>query len=291
MVEEAVGKNMETLKMLKRLDGILAKTHVKGLLARLYYIYEDFLEGGVIKKNSVLKDAYGGKSCFILCTGSSLKEIDLAKLNGEYVYGCNFLYKHKGLRDVDVTFYAIPDSLRIFETESNAKQVYMEADRACNNPDAVFFVRAANKRFLEKHGILKGRKVHYIKPHLKQMKLAPLQINDLTKRITLMEGVVFFMIATSIYMGFSELYLCGCGYTYYPLQSGHFYEDWTKLDYKSVNIRHHIMKKFADDHGVKIYNVVPDGFESPIYEKVSWEHVLNNVLRKNDKESDSHGKY
>ena len=141
------------------------------------------------------------------------------------------------------------------------------------------FLHASCKKYIDDNELLKKQEVFYVKPSHASSSSSVL-LHDLTKRNAFMDGSVFFMIASSIFMGFKELYLCGCGYTYQPLQSGHYYEDWTQLDHEPVDNKHHIMKKFADEYGVKIYNVVPDGFESPVYEKVSWENVVNNVLDK-----------
>ena len=52
--------------------------------------------------------------------------------------------------------------------------------------------------------------------------------------------------------------------------------DW--IDNEDVTLQHRRVKEFALEHGVKIYNVVPDGFESPIYEKVTWDYVKQHVL-------------
>lgn len=37
--------------------------------------------------------------------------------------------------------------------------------------------------------------------------------------------------------------------------------------------QHEILNNFAKTQGVKIHNIVPEGFESPIYEKISWTEV------------------
>ncbi len=141
------------------------------------------------------------------------------------------------------------------------------------NRKAKIFLHRSGKRYFDKKGFFKNQDIYYVRSS-SQMEEAATLTNDLTKDTTFLDGAIFFMIATSIYMGFKELYLCGCGYTYQPLQSGHFYENWTQLDEAPVNHRHRIMKDFADKHGVKIYNVVPDGFESPVYEKISWNQII-----------------
>lgn len=56
-----------------------------------------------------------------------------------------------------------------------------------------------------------------------------------------------------------------------------------RKDELSFMKKHRIIDKFAKSQGVKIFNIVPDGFESPVYEKISWEEVVNNVLPKQPK--------
>lgn len=41
---------------------------------------------------------------------------------------------------------------------------------------------------------------------------------------------------------------------------------------------HRILNNYARSQGVKIYNIVPDGFESPIYEKITWQDVEDKIL-------------
>jgi len=41
---------------------------------------------------------------------------------------------------------------------------------------------------------------------------------------------------------------------------------------------HRKIKEYADSQGVKIINIVPEGFESPVYEKMSWEKVVSKIL-------------
>jgi hypothetical protein len=41
---------------------------------------------------------------------------------------------------------------------------------------------------------------------------------------------------------------------------------------------HRKIKKYADSQGVKIINIVPKGFESPVYEKINWAKVVSEVL-------------
>jgi hypothetical protein len=39
-----------------------------------------------------------------------------------------------------------------------------------------------------------------------------------------------------------------------------------------------LINNYANSQNVKIKNIVPDNFESPVYEKISWEDVVSNIL-------------
>lgn len=45
--------------------------------------------------------------------------------------------------------------------------------------------------------------------------------------------------------------------------------------------KHRRLNNYARSQGVKIYNIVPDGFESPIYEKITWQEVESKILPRN----------
>jgi len=160
------------------------------------------------------------------------------------------------------------------------------------------------------------------------MASASVQINDLTQRITFLEGSIFFSIAALMYMGFKEIYLCGAGYTYEPVNAFHFYDNFIfpksmgkenaeiearkandirnqevssnceyyglsekdnfyrgiyieRMDHDPHKEAHRILNDFATAQGVKIYNIVPDGFESPVYEKITWQELESGILSKN----------
>jgi hypothetical protein len=83
-----------------------------------------------------------------------------------------------------------------------------------------------------------------------------------------------------MYMGFKTVYLIGAGYTYQPYQWFHFYDPYDTEEYKEyekLNCAskpppfHYTIKALSDKYGVQILNVVPDGYNSPIYEAISLE--------------------
>lgn len=252
------------------------------VLRRVYHVLEDVFDGNVFAQNGRLKGRYAGERCFLLCTGSSLKEIDLSLISEEYTFGCNLLIQHPDVRKHGLSFYAAMDPYFDLVTDPNPTVrpavFFPSIEAAFRGHETILFLHPSGRRFIEKNGLLCGRDVFYVRGGA-LMESAREQVVDLTRPITFMDGSVFFMMAAAVYMGFREIYLCGCGYTYSPLQVGHFYEDWIQLDDRPVDPRHQIAKEIAGQHGVSIRNVVPEGFGSPVYEGVSWRWVVEHVRR------------
>ena len=271
---------------------------VKSFLRPLYHTLEDLALGDILENNRQLKNRYRGQRCFVICSGASLRQIDFRLLRNQCTFGTGQLHSPEqdyrvrmGLSSLggdyripagfSPTFYTALDPVREFVSAPDFITYHVDFWRSANcsftDPNTVFFLNGADKGFFERHELLVGRRVHYVKTS-KPMTEATLLTNDLTKRITFMDGTIFLIFAAAIYMGFTEMFLCGSGYTYHPRQSGHYYESWTRMDEVPVDDRHRLMREFAEAHGVRIHNIVPDGFESPVYEKVAW-HEVAQALR------------
>lgn len=272
---------------------ISERQRLRRLLRPLYHRVEDMLQGDILKPNVELRARFQGARCFLLCTGTSLNELDVTLLRDEYTFGCGQLHSpeldyrvRKGwsqlsseyakVKDVNPAFYAVIDPVRNITLSDDDLTYFLNffrsAETTFRDPSTIFFVNGSSWRFVERHGLLRGRQLYYVK-QARPMRETTHQLHDIAKRITFMDGSLYFMIAASIYMGFTELYLCGCGYTFQPQQIGHYYENWSVRNSAPVDARHRITRRLAEDHGVRIVNIVPEGFDSPIYEKTSWAKV------------------
>jgi hypothetical protein len=218
-----------------------------------------------------------------------------------------------------LNFYTIIEPFYSFRRDKNyiedINKLYSETYEFFKNHDTVFFFHASLKKYFKKKHFFLDKDIYFLlgdKYNLNKHSLA----YDITKGISFTGGAVFTMIALSAYMGFKEIYLLGCGYTYSPIQLYHFYnrpkisKKHTKSEINNriekfiqendglklfgieeddefiyplfvtdspVNHFHFELKKYFEGKGIKIYNVVPEGFESPIYEKISWEEVLLKI--------------
>ena len=97
------------------------------------------------------------------------------------------------------------------------------------------------------------------------------------------KGSFTFAIGACVEMGFNEIYLVGADYAKLPLVVGHFYDGEERVnpyEEKVVSQLHHNhkdMKEFCEENGVKLINVLEDGFESPIFESITIEEVYSLI--------------
>ena len=199
----------------------------------------------------------------------------------------------------------------------NPNIYYNKIDNDLNDKTSVF-INTSSKKFIEKNNYFKNKDVYYLKPCRSVVSPKDITI-DLSKRITFLDSGLFSMLAIAMYMGFKEIYFIGVDYSFEPCREFHFYDEllvsktiekevaiqWInkianarKIEvykimedeeyYKPIFVRYNMTKDkykiandFVESKGVKIFNIVPNGFESPIFRKVSWENVVKNVLSAN----------
>lgn len=320
---------------------------IKDLLRPGYYFCKDILDfqgRKRLKKNIILNDSYLGKRAFFLLTGESLQQVNINKLKDEYTVGAGFIFLHKDIGELNLTFYMNSEPSKTFRAglpqwpeshlgplgHEGIVQFYREIDEKLEG-STILILHSDNHKYIEKHSIFQHKIVHYVKGKKRlhvPKKISHKTIPDLTRRSISGGGSVFFSILIMLYMGFKEIYLCGAGYTYEPVYVLHFYDNFVfpkrmgrvkaeiearkaidirnkkipsnyeyyglfekddlyrgiytkRMDYDSHKDKHRILNDYARAQGVKIYNIVPDGFESPIYEKITWQEVESKILPSN----------
>lgn len=254
------------------------QAQLKDQLRRVYHRLSYPFMKRLVVRNRDLKDRYRGERCFVLCTGASLLELDLSKLAGEKAMACNRLYLHPQFGCLNLVAYFEMDSARtVFKTQSSYQvagrtehvhEYFRDLGVISAGKPWPMVMSAESAGTVRKRGLFKRSDVRYLKCFA-TIKNATTLSNDMAGKFTFSDGVVYAMIASAIYMGFKEIYLVGSGYTLSPFQSGHFYDGWSKTSPDTVDIRHSILNRFATERGVRVFNVAPEGFASPVYERIS----------------------
>lgn len=219
-----------------------------------------------LKEFEILKNKYHGKRCFIVGNGPSLKKLDLSKLNNEYLFISNLIYKKDYFVNPKKAFYGIED-----------KVVYED------NKDEIDSLVKYRYKFLpsdisySKKGFLVTKFIRT--PGIKEKSK---KFINMESGVLYWGGTVnFYLLQLAVWMGFSDIYFIGTDLNYVvpndvQVSNGslittssdpnHFFNDYFGKG-KKWNIPHaERMKMYltfgaemAEIHGAKVYNASVGG--------------------------------
>lgn len=304
--------------VIKYVKFILRLFKVEKLFRSFIYILSDFFSKDLISSNSKYKNLHKGETCFILGTGNSINNIDVNVLNKEIVFGSNFLINHKDFKKLKLDYYFEVDPIyELFLSDMNSISfstiIKNEEDLApylkknknrflySVNPNNYFreiekkisldtniFFNASSHNFILKNSLFKNHKISYIKS-LKPMKDAQKHVFDISKRITLMDGCIFTMISTALYMGFNKIFLIGADYALDPSLIYHFYDQPKFLKDVNINKTKNLIAKFAKIHQLKVKEIKEDDYYyKPVFISNNLDYskhiIVNKISNKNSTE-------
>ena len=206
------------------------------------------------------KDIHKGQRCFIVGTGPSLTLEDVESLKGEYSIGVNTLYKFYNKTDWRANYYCVIDPntygavgqcLKKYHTDN----LFIAGNRIKETDNSI------NKFSLECSSF-------YRIPYPQYFDTPCDFSSDLSDEIYDGASVVYAAIQIAVYMGFKEIYLLGVDCNYNKnivlhnsdLGYGKGYKyNWTKQTGLTMIEGFKVAKKYADEHGIKIFNTTRGG--------------------------------
>ncbi|MBQ4529107.1 MAG: CDP-glycerol glycerophosphotransferase family protein [Lachnospiraceae bacterium] len=231
------------------------------------------------------KNKYKGERCFLIGNGPSLTPDQLDLLKDEKCFACNMIYKVFDQTQWRPSFYCCIDSLYAKSIGSELLRMGRETPvitvatsytKVKNKPKKMMYV---NNVFSEDNYKVRGNLLAYCK----------------TKAT-----VMTIMAEAAFYMGFKEVYLIGVDNSDTHGTGGHFYsdssqklvaqqdinrikkrlkknnitrEDIAKHTQERCNSVYEELKKYADSHGIKMYNATRGG-SLEVYPRVKLEDVV-----------------
>lgn len=229
---------------------------------------------GIVEKNYLpikgYKGKYAGKRVFITCTGPSLTIEDLEKLEGEYAFGMNSICLIHDKTDWKPDFWGCQDE-HVFE---KIKDTLLTTDNG-----QVFLPYSYKKKYRTPSNYV----YFHISGayHLYEMIYGPRYFAKFSDDsfITVYDGysITYSIIQLAIYMGFDEIYLLGadCSYLgkqHHFIETGHYDPGYQEAA-KRMLASYEMAKKYADTHGIKIYNATRGGCLE-LFPRVNLEDVL-----------------
>jgi hypothetical protein len=232
----------------------------------------------IIKKNDKklrqLKDIKKGESCYIVGNGPSLTLEDLELLKGKDCFAANLIFRLYDQTEWRPTYYFIQD--RYADTGNHVDEMnvpylfigeYYWRKRGMKNPNAICTHTLISK---DKENIDFS--------------------TDISKGIVNHWTVTYVMIQTAVYMGYQTIYLLGMDHNYALTYDengnvvehedvvSHFFEDRNPQEVianiEAMNKAYISARKYAEAHGINIYNVTRGG-KLEWFERKTLEESLN----------------
>lgn len=235
-----------------------------------------------MKSDSLLKelrDKHKGKRAFVICNGPSLKAEDLTKIheNGDISIASNKIDKIFNQTQWRPTYYCVSDeayqySLLDVMNHVPAEVKFFRTDsfvttRNVTSP-TVWLNTDGDRKLLDN-------------PNFSE------RIDDIIYAIA---SVTYMLMQIMVYMGVRELYIIGCDNSYaierkkdgtivHKGGSSYFAGSDEKDNAKTVgaswemNIAYEFARKYADEHGIKIFNATRGG-HLEAFERVDFDSLF-----------------
>ncbi len=227
--------------------------------------YDDLLKFKNIHKN---------ERVVIIGNGPSLLIDDLNKLKDNKVIsiGCNAIYKSFDLVKWRPTYYIASDAgtIRLLEEEIVPKNILTMDTFLSDNYLKFWDVPHEN---------------NYHRFYQIQQSEEPKFSDNFAYGIYSGMSVIYACFQLAVYMGFSSIYLIGCDFDYTKNVQGkdHFFGNnddilkkintINKFDYFYVKKAYRTAKKYADTHGIKIYNATRGG-KLEVFPRVDFDSLF-----------------
>ena len=277
------------------IENIIVISNIQDIV---YSIYDLSVEWSrYTRKLNIFSKKYEGKRCFIIGTGPSLRIADLEKLDQEITFSCNSIYALYENTKWRPTFYCANDPVFCKAILSDKKNIQMltYASRAVftsiigegfqyrddNSIDNLYYI-------ITKKGVNKETGL-------------PLFSEECSTLVYESGTISYIMLQLAVYMGFHTIYLLGMDFSYtierhkdgkieFNDRENHMYKiqkeenifgeenkkkhgysyvadiDWQKEGYQAA-------RKYADEHGIRIYNVTRGG-KLEVFERVDFDTLF-----------------
>lgn len=251
----------------------------KNKLLSFYSIYCYNHSGESTKDKQILdslRNKYKGRRAFIVCNGPSLKISDLEILEneGEISFGSNRISKIFPHTKWRPTYYAEGHAVfkELFSTIDQVRYAFL--------PQCVY----SSTKSVE------GKKIYINLEGKRELLQSPKFSSDCSEIVYAIGTVTYILFQLAVYMGFTELYIIGCDNRYHreikadgtiiihnevPNQyAGKEVNNKEAGNTWEMNIAYNAAKKYADEHGIKIFNATRGGYLET-FERIDFDSLFD----------------
>ncbi|MEE3466919.1 MAG: 6-hydroxymethylpterin diphosphokinase MptE-like protein [Eubacterium sp.] len=245
-----------------------------------YRVYTDRLKR--------FKDIHSGGRCFVIGNGPSLAPGDLDQISNEITIASNSVYAIYPYTSWRPTYYTTFDENFLFSIYSKPEKRGMLSEN-CRE-----LFTAANRMGFQYRNEETLKNVNYFLFSPGYLTSEPLFSDDISKIVYDMAMVTYINLQLACYMGIKEIYFLGVDYSYSIVsdssgkvtrREGSDYNEILQTAAREVIWKNHYItredrqlegffaaKKYADSHGIKIYNATRGG-KLEVFERVKLDDI------------------
>lgn len=234
----------------------------------------------ILQRNLKLKNIFSGKRCFIIGNGPSLLIEDINRLKTEISMGCNGIYQLFEKSVWRPTCFFAEDNVFLNEhvqTDKDLKYLLCNCEYLFTTLWSELY-----DRYLDEFDKLFY--LHTCKTKIEDIMFSP----DLTQKIYSALTTLYTMLQVAVYMGINEIYLLGVDFTFRReidkngnmlvrkdmKNHAEIMEETDGIYHTDIILKGYMVaKKYADLHGIKIYNATRGG-KLEVFERVNFDDLF-----------------
>lgn len=177
----------------------------------------------LLKRNEELKNRHVGSRCFILGAGSSVKEQDISKLQGEFVISVSNTFVHPDFARIKPRYHVLPPLLKshgLLQSEEKFVGWLQEMENATG--EAEMFMHIGDRGMVERNGLFKNRIIHWVEYATSWDENFDAQIN--LTCLPPIWSVSELALTVAVYLGFDKIYLVGIDHDWFNGVLVYFYD-------------------------------------------------------------------
>jgi hypothetical protein len=213
----------------------------------------------IIKNNKKIQNCYSGQRCFILFTGTSIKDYNFDVIKNEKVIASGMAFLHKNFDKCNTVAYFNPgpwEPRSLLHLDFISSCIYRNTNKGCN----IFFDTTAYP-YISQVISFRSDDTYFLSNNGNYISSSDIKF-DLHKFNNIQEGSLSCALGMAAYMGFKQIYLLGQDFLSDPVIYGHFYDGYNETgnasDYESYRERASWMIERIKNDGCRVTNVVKD---------------------------------
>lgn len=181
---------------------------------------EEFM---LLEKSRELKDRHVGSRCFILGAGSSVKDQDISKLEGEFVISVSNTFVHPDFSHIKPRYHVLPTLLKGHgQIYSEEKFVNWLREMDVATGAAEMFMHIGDRAMVERNEIFKNRIIHWVEYTDGWDENFDTPMNLM--RVPPIWSVSELALTAAVYLGFDKIYLVGIDHDWFNGPLVYFYD-------------------------------------------------------------------